>query len=172
MKQNMKHNIIIFSICVIAVVMTAMCTGGCQEYDPKTAAASSCQHAFAAVKVRLLASFTRIQADKDAQIQAAIVLEDRFGDPVKALGEFRFELFKYRPAFSDPRGMRFAKQGIQEIDLSEVLENQKYWDSITRAYRIDLKLPEDAKGLSQIVLQVTFTTSCGERLVDMLGIRQ
>ena len=97
-------------------------------------------------------------------------LKDQFEDPIKALGVFRFEIYRYQPAVSDPRGKRFKMEGVQEFKLNDVEENQKHWDSITRSYRMNLKFPPEAAKVKKFVLQVTFTMDPEYRLRDILEL--
>jgi hypothetical protein len=99
-----------------------------------------------------------------------VQLKDQFGDPIKALGVFRFEIYRYQPAVADPRGKRFTIEGIQEFKLNEVQENQNRWDSITRSYRMNLKYPPEAARVKKIVLQVTFTMEPEYRVRDILEL--
>jgi hypothetical protein len=120
-------------------------------------------------------SFCRIQTaeagdEKSDRIEACVQLKDQFDDPIKALGSFRFEIYRYQPAVSDPRGKRFGADGVQEIDLSEININQKRWDSITRSYRMNLKFPPEAAKVKKIVLQVTFTMDPEYRVRDILEL--
>ena len=128
---------------------------------------------FGARRVRLLPAFTRMEApgpeDSGAvAILAFVELADGYGDPIKALGTFRFEIFQYRPAVSDPRGKRLEVDGMQEFDLSDSQANQEYWDSITRSYRIGLTVSDLPGSVDKLALQVTFLTDRGERLRDIM----
>jgi hypothetical protein len=151
--------------------------GGCQETSPAPRTAYwAC--GFGPEQIRLQPSFTKVLETKaDASnggglIEAYIELRDQFGDPIKALGKFRVEMFKYRPAFSDPRGQRFPEGGIQEIDLSGISENQRSWDSITRSYHLSLPMPKMSSEMRQFVLQVTFTGEPERRLQDILVVER
>ena len=84
----------------------------------------------------------------------------------------RFELFRYRPAFADPRGRRFEDQGVHSLDLRDLEMNQRYWDGITQSYRVVIPLPAEALRLKEIVLQVTFTTESDYRLRDVLVLKR
>ena len=124
-------------------------------------------------QVHIEPSFTVIKAadaakNQPATVEAYVGLRDQFGDPIKAVGEFRFELFEYRAAFADPRGRRFEDMGVQTVDLSSVEASQKHWDGITQSYRIPVVLPAKATGGRQIVLQVTFAQEPDYRLQDSL----
>jgi len=146
---------------------------GCQNF--RSWSGSSGSEDFFPTQVRLQPSFTQIiepdeSAGKPGRIIAYVEIKDQFGDPIKTLGVFRFEIFKYRPAFPDPRGQRFPDDGIQEIDLSHLNVNQQHWDSSSRTYKIPLLLPRLPDNLKRIVLQVTFTTGPDYRLQNNITL--
>lgn len=155
---------------LINIMIGAGFWGGCQPAKPLEGVPLA--EGFQVRKVKLQPSFTRWQqaevSVRPGQIQAAVELTDQFGDPIKSVGEFRFELFHYQPAFNDHRGRRLETYGIQTFNLTQVNQNQQAWDRITRSYRFLLKSPDDIlANNSPLVLQVTFTQ--GEfRLLDNL----
>ena len=162
---------------VLLVMSGLLCGGGCENSAQSGGLQPGQRTAFLVGEVRLQPSFTQIQSalpdgSRPAGIDAYVELKDPYGDPIKALGQFRFELFKYRPAFSDPRGKRFEDEGIQLVDLTDIETNQQQWDSITRSYEMKVKLPSSAAHLKQIVLQVTFTTETEYRLRDILVMKR
>ena len=171
MSSNRTVGILPAAISIYLILM--LTAAGCQINTPQGGLLAGDQPAFQVSKVRLLPSFTKFKPadpgkDQPASIEAYVELNDQFGDALKALGQFRFELFEYRPAFSDPRGKRFADKGLQLIDLTKVQTNQQHWDSITRSYHLNVNLPAEAVGLKQLVLQVTFITESDYRLRDIL----
>ena len=144
---------------------------GCDGPGAGSDRVGCCAEGFRVDQVYLNPSFTRLvpQGDKKEgpsdRIDVFVELRDQYGDPIKAVGRFRFE-FYHCPAKASPdlRGKRF---GVLQIDLTEVGENQVRWDKITRSYRIPLELPEK---LSQLVLQVTYMNDRGYRLGDVLEL--
>ena len=154
--------------------------GGCRHIplSSKKEVATQPKQGFHPTKVILQASFTHIipkqtKANQAGQIETYIRLTDQFGDPLKALGRFHFELFEYRQAASDPRGRRFSINGVQKFDLTEIDANQRQWDSITGNYRFTLKLPDIPNGQPKtIAMQVTFSADSGLRLEGILIVAQ
>ena len=133
---------------------------GCNGTE-STAGGANWHPAFWVDQVQLQRSFTRITEGNPQQgetpgIEVFVEVFDQYGDPIKAAGQFRFEIFRYVPAVSDQRGRRFEDEGMQEFDLSQAQINQQYWDSITLSYRMRLNLPTDAAEAKHVVLQVTF----------------
>ena len=146
----------------------------CQQFSSRRTPSPA---GFRVEQIHIQPSFTKIRpatstSDAVKTIETYVQLRDQFGDPIKALGHFRFEFFRHRPAFSDPRGQRFPVDGIQEIDLSDLARNQQFWDGITRSYRLDLKLPEMSAQITHFVLQATFIADPDYRLQDILVIER
>lgn len=130
-------------------------------------------NAFKVAKIRFQRSFCRVQTsdptpEKPEGIEVRVRLKDQFDDPIKALGKFRFEIYRYQPAVSDPRGKRFKIDGVQNVDLSNVNANQGHWDNITCSYHMNLVFPPEAEKNKKIVLQATFTMAPEYRLRDVL----
>jgi hypothetical protein len=95
----------------------------------------------------------------DARVEAL----DAFGDTTKAFGDFRFELFKFKPNAPDPKGLRL---GVWEEKLLDPKVNRTHWDEINRAYQFKLKCDKDC-GLGvgdKYVLVVTFSSPFSNRL--------
>ncbi|MBN1764689.1 MAG: hypothetical protein JW860_05475 [Sedimentisphaerales bacterium] len=158
----------------LSVLVGAMMVfwGGCQEQDfsPGKRVTSD----FYPALVNLHPSFTRFIPAPESNgadcLEAYVSLKDQFGDPIKALGNFRFELYQYQPAMSDPRGRRFDVHGVQTFELTAIKSNQEYWDSTTRNYRFYLELPETDDSLKRIVIQVTYISANNRRMQDVLTI--
>jgi len=154
--------------------------GGCRHIPigSKKGVAIQSEQGFQPTKVILQASFTHIvpkqtKTNQAGQIETYIRLTDQFGDSLKALGRFHFELFEYRQAASDPRGRRFSINGVQKFDLTEINANQQHWDSITGNYRFTLKLPDIPNAQPKtIAMQVTFSADSGLRLEGILIVAQ
>ncbi|MBN1436251.1 MAG: hypothetical protein JW936_04190 [Sedimentisphaerales bacterium] len=159
---------------VILLLVTVFAMVSCQEngaYEPLFRAGPPLP-AFRAHSVALQSSFTRFRFDAAAAPQqwldAYVKVLDDFDDPMKALGQFRFEIFRYRPQVADPRGPRFAEDGLQEFELTTLEGNQAHWDAITQSYQFRLALPEEAYELNDVVVEVTFRGHDDSRLGDFL----
>lgn len=93
-------------------------------------------------------------------IEARVEVRDRCGDAAKAFGNFRFELFVFRPEKPDPRGRRVA---IWEEKLIDARKNLMHWDKISRCYKFrlgDMAIPVGVR----YVLRLTFSSPFTERL--------
>lgn len=171
--MTMAHRVKLLSYCVLAA--GGMFWSGCNGSADSGVDFGVPSNAFKVTKIRFQRSFCRIQTSEAPSaagypegIEVRVQLKDQFDDPIKALGMFRFEIYRYQPAVSDPRGKRFKMDGVQNIILSDVPENQKHWDNITCSYHMKLAFPPEAGKDKKIVLQATFTMNSGYRLRDIL----
>lgn len=96
-------------------------------------------------------------------IEARVELEDHFGDPAKAFGVCRFEMFRYLKGESDPRGKRI---GVWQIDLNELETNRQYWDGLSQTYKFLLQCKQPVPLGERYVLRVYFLPQQGQRLMD------
>ena len=171
-KVQPPHGIILSLL--IPIFLAPILLAGCHAYRSKNGETIQPELGFQPTHITLQSSFTRlIRADNGdpPRIEAYVALRDQFDDSLKALGRFRFELFRYQPAASDPRGPRFNPRGVQPFDLTDVILNQQHWDSATRHYRFVLQTPSSPAGqLQKLVIQVTFAADPNLRLENLLTI--
>ncbi len=128
--------------------------------------ADCCPRGFSVAGIKLESAFTRVT---DGRVEAFVTLLDEFGEPLKSLGQFRFEFFQYKKSAAELRGVRYEGDGLQNVDLSELAENQGHYDCVTRSYMVDLKLPEQADG--EVILEATFTLPGGLRFSDFMVLK-
>lgn len=165
------------SFVLLQTVILLIGVSGCYELKQRTGFDACCPDGFRVEEVRLNASFTQLRKSnknlKNPDLMDVFVeLRDQFGDPIKATGKFRFEIYMYKhQASTDHRGQRFPLQGLQWVDLSEPPLNQEHWDKITRCYRFVLQLGELSDELEQLVLQTTYLNDSNYRLEDMLTLQ-
>jgi hypothetical protein len=98
-------------------------------------------------------------------VEANVELRNYFDDATMALGTFQFSLYRYRPHQAEPRGDQLDRW---TVDLTNPKTNQKYWDPISRTYKIPLALRKPIKVGKKFVLEVTFAGPGGPRLFDRL----
>ncbi len=110
-------------------------------------------------------SFSRIvkneggsQSTEELKLLVYVQIRDAFGDSIKALGQFRFELYRYKSGINNDvrNAQRYESEGVQLFDLSAVSANQALWDRTTQCYRFELKCPKDPGVAQGLVTQVTF----------------
>ena len=164
-------------LLIFSQLLILIGVGGCYELQQRRGFESCCPDSFRVEEVRLNASFTQLRKSNEHLktpdvMDVFVELRDQFGDPIKAIGKFRFEIYMYKSqASADHRGQRFPLKGLQWVDLNEPLLNQEHWDKITRCYRFVLELGEISDDLSQMVLQVTYLNNSDYRLEDMLTLQ-
>ena len=93
----------------------------------------------------------------DVRIEAV----DHYGDPTKAFGQMRFELFRFKPNSTDPKGKRIA---VWEESTIAPKKNLVHWDKITRTYEFKLQWDSPIPVGRKFVLQAVFTSPFTERM--------
>ena len=96
-------------------------------------------------------------------IDVRIEARDAFDDPTKAFGDFRFELYSYRPYSPDPRGQRIASW---HESLMATKKNLRHWDGIAKRYQFKLVWDQPIPVGDRFVLAATFTSPFTDRLFD------
>ncbi len=122
-------------------------------------------------KVRILPLTELIHAD-DAQGQSGVKvyvsLLDWFGSQIKAPVVFRFELYEYAQRSSEPKGRRIVIW--PDTDLTEPVENNKYWRDFLRAY--EFNLPFEPESDKNCIIQATCLCPNGKRLSTEFALKQ
>lgn len=95
----------------------------------------------------------------DVQIESL----DSFGDSTRAFGEFRFELYTYKPNSADPKGKRVA---VWTQPLLDPAVNAQHWDRIKRMYEFRLQWDQPIPEGRRYVLLTVFSSPFGPRLFD------
>lgn len=93
----------------------------------------------------------------DVRIEA----KDSFGDATKAFGQFRFEMYDFRPQNPDPKGAMLASW---DVNLIEPKDNLVHWDNITRTYQFKLQWAKPMAVGRWFVLVAVFSSPYHERL--------
>ena len=96
-------------------------------------------------------------------IEVILAALDSFGDPVKCVGTFQFELYTRRMASGDKFDERVAFWPMT-IDSDQTLV--QYWDRLTRFYRFPLKLAEGTLPPGRYILSARLITPTGDKLFD------
>ena len=89
---------------------------------------------------------------------------DRFGDPVKAVGVTRFEVYSYAPSQPNNKRPRIGFWPEERIDSLQA--TQQHWDSTWGLYRFNLNWDQQLKAGQRLVLEVTLTTPDGQQFSD------
>lgn len=102
------------------------------------------------------------------EINVYVSLLDSFGCQIKSPGVFRFEIYEHVQRSSEPKGKRIAIRPA--IDLTDAVQNDKYWRDFLRAYYFNLPFkPNDSRSY---ILQVTFLSPAGKRLTGEFVLKR
>lgn len=93
---------------------------------------------------------------------------DRFGDVVKIVGDLRFELYRYKPASSDPKGEQIE---FWEAQIATAKDQQQYWDKVARMYQFPLGWDYAPPAGKRYILLATYQPPAGERITDQYELR-
>ena len=99
-------------------------------------------------------------AGEESKIKVYVSLLDSFGYQMKSPGVFRFELYERVPRSAEPKGRRIAIW--PDNDLTDIVENNRYWRDFLRAYEFDL--PFESEASQNYILEATCICPNGKRL--------
>jgi hypothetical protein len=150
---------------LLRLLLLAAC--GCQP-PSRYARTAADSEMFGAQAVRIHPTFTRAKDwsgdGKPDGVEAVLELQDEFGEPTRATGTARFEVYQYRPYHPDPRGKRVKE--VWEWPLLTRQQQVDHWSRALRAY--SFKIPFDP-GNHTVVLSATFELNGGTpRLFDQI----
>ena len=112
---------------------------------------------------------TRFVREGDTPLlEARIELLDAMGDSIKASSRTRFEL---RAAGENPGVEEGRLLYSWDVAIASLEDQRDYYDPVTRAYLIRLRLTDDQITQRQVVLRVTLETVDGRRLSDEQPVR-
>jgi len=89
----------------------------------------------------------------DEGLEVRIQPLDQFGDPTKAVGSFRIEVFLYRVRSSEKKGDRLGHWFIKVLDVES---NRKYYDPVDRSYVFPLLWETPIESGVQVIVQATY----------------
>jgi hypothetical protein len=98
--------------------------------------------------------------DQASKIKVYVSLLDSFDSQIKTPGVFRFELYEHVPRSAEPKGKRITIW--PNIDLTDPIDNNRYWRDHFRAYEFDLDF--EPKQNHCYILEVTCICPNGKRL--------
>lgn len=104
-----------------------------------------------------------------AILKVYIDLMDSFDRRMKSPGVFRLELYEFVQRSSDPRGSRLFIQ--PDLDLTDPVVNDKYWQDHLRTYRFNLPLDFVPTPGSVFIIEATFILPGGKRLNDKFHLK-
>jgi hypothetical protein len=83
---------------------------------------------------------------------------DQFGDPTKAIGSYRVEVFEYRPRSGEKRGVRLGHWFVSVLDVDST---RKYYDSVDRSYVFPLLWEKPIAAGTSVIVQATYYPPAG-----------
>lgn len=96
-------------------------------------------------------------------ISAVVRPADVLGDPVKAYGTMRFELYSYVPTSALHKGEQLM---VWTQTLNTPADQRKYWDRVTQSYQFQLAWRQLLQPNKRYVLEVTYENPAGTRLIN------
>jgi hypothetical protein len=94
-------------------------------------------------------------------IDVRIEAKDSYGDSTRAFGDYRFELYTFRPNSLDPKDAQIA---TWEVPLTDPKVNRLHWDNITRTYKFRLQWNQPIPVGQHFVIVVVFSSPLTERM--------
>jgi hypothetical protein len=96
-------------------------------------------------------SFSGQEGDEGLEVHLHTL--DQFGDPTKAVGWYRVEVFAYRTASTDKRGERLGHWIVKVLDADS---QRKYYDRVDRCYVFPLLWEKGVEPGKAVVVQATY----------------
>ena len=78
---------------------------------------------------------------------------DQFGDPTKAVGSYRIEVFTYRLHTGEKRGRRLGHWFVSVLDEAS---NRQYYDPVDRSYVFPLLWDREIEPGAAVIVQATY----------------
>ena len=106
----------------------------------------------------------------DDGIEVRVQPMDQFGDPTKAVGSYRVEVFMYQYKSDNKRGQRLGHWFVSVLDAES---NRTYYDPIDRSYVFPLLWDQPLPRGLTVIVQVTYYPPTGfdEKLIAQRVIR-
>ena len=107
--------------------------------------------------------FTKMGELKDGKygIDAHIQAIDPWGEPTKAFGNFRIELYQFRKFHHEKKGKMVE---AWDVRLGSAGENRKRWDHHTRSYHFMLGMMNRLTPGRRMILTISYQDNFTERL--------
>ncbi len=93
------------------------------------------------------------EAPGDDGLEVRLQPLDAFGDPTKAVGSYRIEVFEYRLRTGEKLGRRMGHWFVAVLDEAA---NRKYYDPVDRSYVFPLLWDHEMEPGSAVIVQATY----------------
>jgi len=101
-------------------------------------------------------------------IEALVEFQDPFGDPTKAAGTIRFELYDYVQGQPDPKGARVTNPWIGSLASHE--DQKSRWNRTSRTYSFQLAMSRFPAHKDHILIATFKPSGEGPRLFSQIVI--
>ncbi len=157
----MRIKYLVLVVSVLAVI--SGCGGDSSEQGQSVQIQGTCSFSADRVHIIGLTSIEPNPNDNSSSVLTVFLsLHDGFDSSIKVPASFQFELYRYVPRSSNPKGKRYYLS--REFDLSSLAVNSTHWDSFLRAYKFPQNVAVKYDASLTYVLEVTCTTPGGRRL--------
>ena len=123
---------------------------------------------FGPSSMRIHPTFTQVKDwtgdGKPDGVEAFLELSDQFGEPTRATGTIRFELYNFHEAEEERRGKQLAEPWIFKLDNRD--QQIAHWNPVERAYTF--RLPYDKISANRRYVLTAQFDRPGGRLFDQL----
>ena len=96
-------------------------------------------------------NFSGTGADEGLEVRVQPL--DQFGDPTKAVGSYRIEVFLYRIRTTEKKGERLGHWFVSVLDVEA---NRKFYDPVDRSYVFPLLWEAPIGPGTQVIVQATY----------------
>jgi len=141
---------------------------GCDGISPKGGNVETCEKVPDPISLLLpqkisIHPFTQTATFEDGKqgLHMRIQFTDFFGDPTKAFGDLRFELYEFKPYQQHKRGDQLD---IWDEYISDPDKNMIHWDSHTRSYEFRLASKNPILPGQKFILVVYFNSRFTPRM--------
>lgn len=115
-----------------------VCACGCQS-ETFTRTASE-EQMFGPSSMRIHPTFTQVKDwtgdGKPDGVEVVLELQDQFGEPTRAAGKVRFELYSFHEAAEERRGKQMTDPWIFPLNTRD--EQMAHWNPVERGYTFQL----------------------------------
>ncbi|MHC4103297.1 MAG: hypothetical protein ACYSR9_00045 [Planctomycetota bacterium] len=166
-----RTDITVHILFVVLLSVVAGCgsqKNGTKQIEQLNKAVGDCNEAFAyasyassKINIMPLTEYIGVgDAKEESKIKAYVSLLDSFGYQIRSPGTFRFELYEKAQRSAEQKGKRISIW--PDIDLTDIVENNRYWRDFLRAY--EFSLPVEVDNNQSYILQATCICPNGKRL--------